>query len=209
LIAVNAPIEGPASTGTKANAGADVVVDPIAAWREEHEYFARLLQLLQKQVDVFHAGGEPKYALMQDIVWYLCEYSDQFHHPREDVAFERLARHCPDLALVIARLRQEHRVIAHAGATLLARIESVLEGAILSREQIEAAAATYLIYYQNHIRTEENAILTRASQHLTAADWEVVRTAVPVVPNPLFGGDPHGRFRELRRQIAQEAAEKE
>lgn len=181
------------------------MVDPIVAWREEHEYFARLLHLLQKQVDVFHSGGEPKYALMQDILWYLCEYSDQVHHPREDVAFERLARHCPDLALVVARLRQEHRVIAHAGATLLARIESVLEGAILPREQLEAAAATYLIYYQNHIRTEENAILPRASEHLTAEDWQAVR-AVPAMPDPLFGPDPQGRFRELRRQIAQEAA---
>jgi len=63
------------------------VVDPVAAWREEHEYFARLLRLLQKQVDVFHAGGVPNYALMQDIVSYLREYSDQFHHPREYVAF--------------------------------------------------------------------------------------------------------------------------
>lgn len=185
------------------------MVDPIAAWREEHEYFARLLQLMQQQVDVFHAGGEPKYALMQDIVSYLTEYSDQFHHPREDVAFERLARHCPDLALVVARLQQEHRVIAHAGATLLTRIESVLEGAILPREQLEAAAATYLIYYQNHIRTEENAIITRASQHLTAEDWEAVRAAVPISPDPLFGADPQERFRELRRHIAQEAAAKE
>jgi hemerythrin-like domain-containing protein len=209
LIAVNAPAVGPVSTEGKANTGADVVVDPIAPWRAEHEYFARLLQLLQKQVDVFHAGGEPKYALMQDIVSYLREYSDRFHHPREDVAFERLARHCPDLALVLARLRQEHRVIAHAGATLLAHIESVLEGAILPREQLEAAAATYLIYYQNHIRTEETAILARASQHLTADDWEAVHTAVPISPDPLFGADPQDRFRELRRQIAQEAAAKE
>ena len=38
------------------------MVDPVAAWRDEHEYFARLLRLLQKQVDVFHAGREPNYA---------------------------------------------------------------------------------------------------------------------------------------------------
>ena len=185
------------------------MADPIASWRAEHEYFARLLQLLQKQVDVFHAGGKPKYALMQDIVSYLREFSDRYHHPREDVAFERLARYCPDLTLVLARLQQEHRVIAHAGATLLAHIESVLQGAILPREQLEAAAATYLIYYQNHLRIEETAVLARASQHLTADDWEAVHTAVPTLPDPLFGADPENRFRELLRQIAQEAAAKE
>lgn len=188
----------------RANAGEGAVVDPVAPWREEHEYFARLLRLLQKQVDVFHAGGEPNYTLMQDIVSYLREYADQFHHPREDVAFERLASCCPELELIVARLRQEHRVIAHAGATLLAHIQAALEGSILPREQLEAAAATYLIYYQNHIRIEETTILTRAAQHLTADDWEAVRAAVPVAPDPLFGFDPQTRFRELRRQIAQE-----
>ena len=181
------------------------MIDLIAAWREEHDYFARLLRLLQKQVDAFHAGGEPNYALIQDIVSYLREYSDQFHHPREDVAFERLASHCPELKLIVARLQQEHRVIAHCGATLLAHVEAVLEGSILPREQLEAAAATYLLYYQNHIRTEETTIPTRAAQHLTAEDWEAVRAVKPVAPDPLFGANPQRRFRELRRLIAQEA----
>ena len=96
-----------------------------------------------------------------------------------------------------------------AGATLLTHIESVLDGTILPREQLEAAAATYLIYYQNHIRTEESAILGRASQHLTADDWKAVHAAVPDSPDPLFGADPQDRFRELLRQIAQEAAAKD
>jgi hemerythrin-like domain-containing protein len=205
LIPVNVRIDRPVFTGARANAGEGAVIDPVAAWREEHEYFARLLQLLRKQVDVFHAGGEPNYALMQAILSYLREYSDQSHHPREDVAFERLASHCPELELVVARLQQEHRVIAHSGATLLAHIEAALEGSILPREQFEAAAATYLIYYQNHIRTEETAIVTRAAQHLTGEDWEAVRTAVPIAPDPLFGANPQRRFGELRRQIAQEA----
>jgi hemerythrin-like domain-containing protein len=176
-----------------------------AAWHAEHEYFVRLLRLLQKQVDEFHARREPNYRLMQDIVSYLREYSDRFHHPREDVAFERLKSYCPDLELVVARLQQEHRVIAHAGATLLAHIEATLGGSIGPREELETAAATYIAYYQNHIRTEDTAILARAARHLTAEDWEAVQAAAPFAPDPLFGPDPQARFRELRREIAQEA----
>jgi len=187
------------------NAQEGAVVEPLAAWRDEHEYFGRLLRLLQKHVDVFHASGKPNYTLMQDIVSYLREYSDQFHHPREDVAFERLKSYCPELELVVARLRQEHRVIAHAGATLLAHIKAALGGSIVPRGQLEAAAATYLIYYQNHIRSEETAILSRAAQNLTAEDWRAVLAAVPVMPDPLFGANPQMRFLELRRQIAQQA----
>jgi hemerythrin-like domain-containing protein len=182
------------------------VLDPIAAWREEHAYFSRLLRLLRDQLDVFHVAGEPNYALMQDIVSYLREYGDRVHHPREDVAFARLARHCPEIELVLSRLQQEHRVIAHAGDALSALITSALEDAVVPRERVEAAAATYLVYYENHIATEENAILPRAARHLTADDWEAARAAAPAVPDPLFGAGSQGRFRELRRRIAQESA---
>jgi hemerythrin-like domain-containing protein len=52
------------------------MTDPIAAWHAEHVYFNRLLELLRKQVDVFHTGRRPNYALMLDIISYLRDYSD-------------------------------------------------------------------------------------------------------------------------------------
>ena len=181
------------------------MTDPIAAWHTEHVYFNQLLALLQKQVDLFHRGEQPNYELMQDIITYLRDYSDRFHHPREDVAFGRLVKHCPDLELTLARLGQEHRIIAHAGETLLTQLRAILGGAIAPRAELEVAAATYLVYYGNHIAKEEEDVLPRAAKVLARADWEVVRGAVPPGQDPLFGGAPEERFRELRRQIALEA----
>jgi len=181
------------------------VADPIAAWHTEHEYFARLLRLLRKEIDVFHTGTEPNYELMVDILRYLREYTDCVHHPREDIAFARLARHCPDLEVVIARLMQEHRVIAAAGEDLLARIEAVVAGEVSPRERLEAAAATYLVYYGGHLAKEEKEVLGRARAHLTPADWDAVRTGVPALADPLFGNAPQDRFSHLRRQIARES----
>ena len=181
------------------------MINPIAAWHTEHVYFGQLLGLLKKQVDVFHGGERPNYELMLDIISYLREYSDRVHHPREDVAFARLAKRCPDLELMLARLSQEHRVIAHAGETLLKALQAVLGGAIVPRAEIEVAAATYLVYYGNHIAKEEEDVLARAAKELTAEDWEAVRTCVLPTRDPLFDGEPEARFRELRRQIALEA----
>ena len=180
------------------------MTDPVAAWHAEHAYFIQLLRLLQKQADVFHAGERPNYELMLDIIAYLREYSDRFHHPREDVAFARLAQRCPEMELPLERLRQEHRVIAHAGETLKDLLIAVLGEAVVPRAQVEAAAATYLVYYGNHIAREEEDVLTRAARVLTPEDWEAVRTAVPPVHDPLFGDHPEERYRELRRQIALE-----
>jgi hemerythrin-like domain-containing protein len=181
------------------------MINPIAAWHTEHVYFNQLLKLLQRQVDVFHGGERPNYELMMDIVSYLRDYSDRVHHPREDIAFARLAQRCPDLQLVLARLGQEHRVIAQAGESLLKALQAVLGGAIIPRVEIEMAAATYLVYYGNHIAKEEEDVLARAAKELTKDDWEAVRTAVNPMRDPLFDGEPEARFRELRRQIALEA----
>lgn len=180
-------------------------MDPIKAWHEEHAYFRRLLALLQKEVDVFHGGERPNYELMLDIVTYLREYSDQVHHPREDVAFARLARKAPELALTLERLKQEHRVIANAGDALKALLAEILEDAMVSRAEVEMAAATYLVYYDAHIAKEENDVIARAGRALAAEDWDAVKNAVPAVRDPVFGDAPEERYRKLRRQIALEA----
>jgi hemerythrin-like domain-containing protein len=182
-------------------------VDPIAAWHTEHAYFRRLLELIRRQLDLFHRGERPNYELMLCVIAYLRDYSDQYHHPREDEAFARLAKRCPDMALPLARLNQEHRVIAHAGETLHAQLTAILDGTIVPRAEVEVALATYLVYYGNHIAKEEEDVLTRAAQSLTQEDWKAIEDAVSAKGDPLFGAHPEERFRELRRQLALEAGE--
>jgi hemerythrin-like domain-containing protein len=150
---------------------------PVQAWHDEHMEFERLLNELRLQVDVFHAGGRPDYERMLQILSTLRERGEGSHHPREDVAFERLARRCPDIALELARLQQEHRVIASAGEKLHGLLDAALDGAVLQRAEVEIAAAMYLVYYGNHIAHEEENILGRAARSLTAEDWQAVREA--------------------------------
>jgi hemerythrin-like domain-containing protein len=179
--------------------------NPVDIWHAEHVYFQRLLRLLHRQVDVFETGQRPNYQLMLDILTYLREYSDVFHHPREDVAFAQLAKRCPDMAPLLANLRQEHRVIATAGEKLVALLTAILDDSVVPRADVEAAAATYLVYYRGHIAAEESSVLARAEDSLTEEDWDAVNAAVPPQPDPLFGPDPAQHLRELRHQIALES----
>lgn len=178
------------------------MIVPIVAWHEEHVYFSELLGLLQKELDAFNAGGTPRYELMLDIVAYLRDYGEAYHHPREDEAFRRLARVCPDLELELVRLAQEHRVIRNAGERLGEQLAAVASGAMAPRAQIEAAAATYLVYYRNHLATEEEEVLARAAAALTAEDWDAIGACAPAGLEPR---DAAGRYEALRRRIALEA----
>ncbi|MEO8442995.1 MAG: hemerythrin domain-containing protein [Betaproteobacteria bacterium] len=175
--------------------------DPVTMWHREHMRFARLLDFVEKEMKEFHFGGQPDYELMRDAVHYLQHYANRFHHPREDVAFGRMVERYPDKQVAIARLLQEHRVIDVAGAQLLVHLEAILEDTIVPRDRIEAAAATYLLYYRHHLATEEAEILPLAADLLTPEDWAAVAAAVPAGPDPLFGSDISARYCELYAQI--------
>jgi len=174
---------------------------PIDQWHAEHVNFAQLLTLLEQQLGRFHADEHPNYALMLDVVDYLRHYPDRVHHAREDVAFERLAERDPALRVRINRLLQEHRVIARAGDELLRLLNDVADEAVVLREDVETAVATYLVYYRHHLATEEREIMPRAAALLTPEDWTAVAAAHPSGRDPLFGDTAEARYQALRQLI--------
>ena len=176
------------------------LAEPLARWHADHSNFARLLDLLQLQIDAFHAGKRPDYELMRLIVYYLRHYPDRFHHPREDVAFNRLVQRDPQLQSEIAWCMQEHGLIADAGEKLLNCLNQVIAGVAVERAALQAVTATYLALYRHHLATEEHTIIRRAVELLTPEDWSAM-SAIPAEPDPLFGAGVDARYSELRRQI--------
>lgn len=180
------------------------VVAPAAQWHEEHARFSRLLDLMEPQLAALHDDKQPDYDVMRDVVHYLRNFADRFHHPREDVAFARLVARDESVRLLVSRLAQEHRVIATAGEELLERLDDILAGALVQRTAVEAAASTYLVYYRHHMATEETEIIPRAIDLLTPDDWSAVAAAVPSGPDPLLGDNFEARYEALRRLVLSE-----
>lgn len=182
------------------------MADTLARWHAEHINFAALLDLLDVQVAAFHAGERPDYELMMDIIHYLRSYSDLVHHPREDAAFTRMAERDASLSAVLSRLMQEHRVIAWAGEALLKRLEESSSDAMVQRSEVEAAAATFLVYYRQHLNTEEREILPKARTLLDEADWRAVEAAGPTIADPLISDVFEARYAGLRDLVGRKRA---
>jgi hemerythrin-like domain-containing protein len=182
------------------------MADPVAVWHAEHLRFASLLDFIEQQMTAFHLGQDPDYDLLRDVVYYLHHYADRYHHPREDAALARLLRRDPALGPSINRLLQEHRVLESTGKVLLDYLGDILEDSVIPRGKVEAAAATYLLYFRHHLAAEESEVLPRAARILKPEDWAAVAAAVPAVPDPLFGDDVGERYRELRKRLKPLAA---
>jgi hemerythrin-like domain-containing protein len=175
--------------------------NPVLRWHDEHMQFERLLGYLNRQVEAFPESREPDYELMGDIIFYLKEYADLQHHHREDVAFRLLGQHDPSFVPLIRQLLHEHRVIDTAGEACQDYLTDILNGVVVRREVVEAALATYLLYYRKHIETEETRILPAAKRLLTHEDWMAVGKAVPSAPDPLFGAEVSLIYRAVRAQL--------
>jgi hemerythrin-like domain-containing protein len=172
-----------------------------AAWHDEHVYFGRLLEVLGREADRFAAGLRANLSLVLGIIEYLREYSDRYHHPREDAAFAILEQRMPHLRGQFAHLRQQHQVIAAAGEGLARCVGRTIEGAIDLRGELVAAARLYILYYRHHIVTEEREAVWRAARTLGAGDWQAIIDSVPVVSDPLFGATPRERYRQIVRPL--------
>ena len=66
--------------------------------RIEHTSMERLLNILEKQIAVFEAGGQPDYEITQDIMLFFLDFPDQCHHPKEDLVARKLLELSPERA---------------------------------------------------------------------------------------------------------------
>ena len=173
----------------------------VNRWKAEHIEFIRLLGILKSQIGLFHEQAEANYELMLDIIYYLTQYPDRFHHPREDIAFGKLVERDASARLRVRELLGEHKVIASSGKRLVEQLNGILVGAILQRESVEVDAATYIVYYRQHMAREEADLFPRLEDVLSSANWKAVDDAITAEADPLFGGEIGQRYQQLHRQI--------
>jgi hemerythrin-like domain-containing protein len=175
----------------------------ILRLRQEHANFRKLLDLLEEQLDLFHRGESPSYRLMTDILHYMINYSDHFHHQREDAIFAYLAKRDPGTAQSVEGLARQHHVIAEAGTRLHGTLEDAINGALMPRQMIEAPGLLYVTYYRGHMEKEELELFGSVEQLLHDDDWVQLSAGVRREPDPLFGADVEARYCMLCGHISE------
>lgn len=177
--------------------------------RLDHINYARLLNLLEIDILAIEAGEKADYLRMQDIMKYMINYPDAFHHPCEEVLFDKLRGLGRDEATTLKRLRDEHEHLGELGQTLVDLLSKATGGEIVSRSDIVTAAATYRELMRTHLATEERMIFPLIEASLTPADWDEAVAQTEAMHDPVFGGAVADEYRRLFKSITrheQEAA---
>jgi len=175
----------------------------------DHRNFARLFDLLGRELAAFKAGGRPDYDLVERILDYCLNYPDLCHHPKEDLIFEMLQARDPAVAKIIGNLHREHERLAALTRRFAAAVRNVLEDELLPRDWFMDVANDFLNFSRNHMQMEEVLFYPAARKTLTDEDWAALNAAAEAVEDPLFGDKKSEKYRGLYKEIMEwgEAAE--
>jgi hemerythrin-like domain-containing protein len=176
---------------------------------KEHCNIEKLLRVLEQELDVFDRGDQPDYEAIHAVISYFEVYIGSFHHPQEDLLFERLKKLDPTAASSVGDLTAEHssgndrlRRVSHA-------VESVLMDHVIPRSMVVDIIRDFISHEREHITMEERIFFPAALKALGPEDWVELGSRMTNSKDPLFSVSVEERFETVRQRILlleQEAA---
>jgi len=172
--------------------------------RKEHRVFAAMLQAMTAQlrrVNTLRQG--PDFPLLRALLFYIDEYPNRRHHPKEDASLFPLVRsRCPELAGVLDQLTADHQQgerSMHKLAQALLAYEVLGEP---RRDNFEHALERYAAFYLRHMMLEEEHVLRAAEECCQPDELAALDRAFSANRDPFTGHDPEAEFRPVYERLA-------
>ena len=173
----------------------------IAALNRDHANIVRLLDLIESEILAIAVGKTPDYPLMRDVMRYMEQYSDRFHHPKEDLIFAQLLKHDPDVRADVVNMIEEHVSIRLAGQEFARLLRAIGVDSVDVRERLGSFGLAYTLALRKHMSTEERKLFPLAVEVLTDMEWQLIDEAVDAIDDPLFDEMTADDYQRLYRLI--------
>lgn len=170
---------------------------------QDHRHLARVLDLLDDLLDRFHAGDEPDYELMCEMLEYIESYADQVHHPNEEDIFDRLRAHTDERYPVLDRLTDQHLQLTRINKQFRQSLEGIVHEEVLRRDQVEVQGRELVEALREHLDLEEREAFPLARERLSAGDWDRLLATTSSHEDPLFGPAGRRRFHTLCQYLTE------
>lgn len=169
---------------------------PLRAIGNEHRYISRLLLILEDEAEALRSSGRCDYETLHRVMDYLSRFPDRYHHPKEDLIFDRMSD--PAHTEVIAELRQSHKDIAQVNRKLLDAISDQLCVPKRARaRELQRQLVDYCTGQRSHMRLEEKRIFGPALAQLTNSDWAEIDRQIAPIGDPIFGPQRANKYLRL------------
>jgi hemerythrin-like domain-containing protein len=173
----------------------------IELLRQEHRNIEKLLLVLERELGVFARGDRPDYEVVHAVIGYFQVYPDTYHHPLEDMVFEKLKVRDSPAAARIGDLAADHRRGAERLRQVAHAVESVLADRELLRETVNDIIRDFIEHERRHMAMEERDFFPAAVKALQPQDWADIVSRSADRRDPLFSEVVEERFEIVRRHI--------
>lgn len=177
--------------------------DPFKQLHLDHINYSRLLNLLELHLDRHETDDNPDYLLMQDIMKYMINYPDIFHHPAEEHLFAMLGEVDKKDAATIEKLCEEHSTLANLARELRDLLKNASTGHIVEKDRILDTGKRYVDTYREHINLEEREIFPLLKAVVSHEAMDKSRQLTGVTSDPLFNDPVSDEYNRLFRSITE------
>ncbi len=170
----------------------------------EHKYVARLLKVLNEQIESIDAGEKPDLSVMHDAIGYMHSHVDRFHHAKEDIVYRKLAEQGETQKEEVLSLLIDHETINKKSEALLHYIEELQQEwtADLQRT-LRLRCEDYVASMKRHMDYEESQVFPLVLSTLSEEDWSDIIHDIQPEADPLFGNTIEQRYANLFSAISE------
>ena len=171
--------------------------------RNEHRTLAAVVSALEHVATDMAAGKlSPDYKLLWSIMYYIEEFPERLHHPKEDgVLFPRLRSHGIDETLDdLGRQHVSSRPHLDALKNILGHMQADIPGAVA---EFAEKVSTYASFHWQHMNQEETIVLPKAMEVFSPEDWAEVAASFAENKDPLQNASTQDSdwFRQFYRRL--------
>jgi hemerythrin-like domain-containing protein len=168
---------------------------------KEHRNIEKLLRVLEQELDVFDRPESPDYEILQAVVEYFQDYPESYHHPKEDIVFEKLKLRDPSAVARIGDVEAEHQLEAKRLRRFAQAINDILAGREYPRQSFHNVVRDFIDHQRQHMHKEEQLLYPAAIKGLRAEDWAEIESRLNNRKDPLFDGVAEKKFDALRQTV--------
>ena len=164
---------------------------------DDHAHMLLALDVLEKQYTRIAEGNSPDIELMLNVMVYLQEYSEQFHHPMEDAIFSVLLKRDASAGKQLRELIRDHTSLEIITRQLRETLEKQKDGKRANIDVLDEIIPTLLARLRQHLEYEEDTIFPMVDRVMTRLDWENIRSMTPGIDDPVFGKQLNNEYKPL------------
>lgn len=168
---------------------------------EEHRNIKKLLHVLEQELHVFDHSDQPDYEILRAIIEYFQDYPESYHHPKEDMVFEKLKARDPAVAKRVGDVEEEHQVETKRLQQFARAVDDVLAGREFLRQTFHDVVHDFIEHQRKHMDKEELMLFPAAVKALQPEDWADIDTRLNDRKDPLFNGVTQNKFTALQQTI--------